>query len=78
VKVSWQVTGIRNDPYLRAHPAQVEVEKTGKERGKYIHPKEYGVSETLGIDYEEHQKVKADHEKMKAEQERMKAEQQEK
>jgi hypothetical protein len=75
MKVSWQVTGIRNDPYLKAHPAQVEVEKTGKERGKYIHPKECGVSETLGIDYEEHQKIEAEQARMQAEQERMKAEQ---
>jgi hypothetical protein len=75
MEVSWQVTGIRNDPYLKAHPAQVEVEKTGKERGKYIHPKEYGVSETLGIEYEAHQKMGAELAKMKAEQERMQAEQ---
>jgi len=74
MEVSWQVTGIRNDPYLKAHPAQVEVEKTGKERGKYIHPKEYGVSETLGIDYEEHQKMEAEQARMKAEQERMQKE----
>lgn len=64
VKVSWQVNGIRNDPYVKAHPVQVEVEKTGAERGKYIHPKEYGVSETLGIDYEKTHEME---EKMKAE-----------
>jgi hypothetical protein len=52
----------------------VEVEKTGRERGKYIHPKEYGVSETLGIEYEAYQKMKADQEKMQAEHERRKAE----
>ena len=75
MKVSWQVTGIRHDPFAEAHRIEVEVEKTGKERGKYIHPKEYGVSETLGIDYEEHQKMEAEQAKMKAEQERMKAEQ---
>jgi hypothetical protein len=75
MKVSWQVTGIRHDPFAEAHRIQVEVEKTGKERGKYIHPKEYGVSETLGIDYEEHQKMEAKQERMKAEQTRMKAEQ---
>ncbi|PIU45436.1 MAG: hypothetical protein COS95_03575 [Ignavibacteriales bacterium CG07_land_8_20_14_0_80_59_12] len=79
VRVSWQVTGIRNDPYVKAHPAQVEVEKTGAERGKYIHPKEYGVSETLGIDYEKNhemeEQMRAEQEKMKAEQEKMKAEQ---
>ena len=77
VRVSWQVTGIRNDPYVKAHPAQVEVEKTGAERGKYIHPKEYGVSETLGIDYEKNhemeEQMRAEQEKMKAEQEKMQA-----
>jgi hypothetical protein len=74
MEVSWQVTGIRNDPYLKAHPAQVEVEKTGKEQGKYIHPKEYGVSEVLGINYEEHQKMEAEQARMKAEQERIQKE----
>jgi hypothetical protein len=74
MKVSWQVTGIRHDPYAEAHRIQVEVEKTGKEKGKYIHPKEYGVSETLGIDYEEHQKIEAEQARMKAEQEKMQAE----
>jgi hypothetical protein len=75
MKVSWQVTGIRHDPFAEAHRIQVEVEKTGAERGKYLYPKEYGVSETLGIDYEEHQKMEAEQARIKAEQERMKAEQ---
>jgi len=75
MKVSWQVTGIRHDPFAEAHRIQVEVEKTGKERGRYIHPKEYGVSETLGIDYEEHQRMEAEQARMKAEQEKMQAEQ---
>jgi hypothetical protein len=74
MKVSWQVTGIRHDPYAEAHRIHVEVEKTGKEKGKYIHPKEYGVSETLGIDYEAHQKIVAEEARMKAEQEKMQAE----
>jgi hypothetical protein len=66
MKVSWQVTGIRHEPFAEKHRIQVEVEKTGSERGKYLHPKEYGVSETLGIDYEEHQKLEAEQAKMKA------------
>ena len=74
-EVSWMLTAIRNDPYLRAHPVTVEAEKTSNERGKYLHPEEYGVSETLGIDYEEHQKLEQEHARMKAEQEEMKAEQ---
>jgi hypothetical protein len=37
-KVSWQVTGIRHDAYAEAHRIQVEENKTGKERGTYMHP----------------------------------------
>jgi len=67
MEVSWQVTGIRNDPFAEAHRIQVEVEKTGKERGKYLHPKEYGVSEILGIDYEEQKKIDKESLKMQKE-----------
>jgi hypothetical protein len=52
MEVSWQVTGIRDDAYAKALRVKVETEKTGSERGKYLHPVENGVSETLGIDYE--------------------------
>jgi hypothetical protein len=37
-KASWQVTGIRQDVYANTHRIEVEVEKTGKERGTYLHP----------------------------------------
>ncbi len=57
LEVSWQVTGIRHDPFAEAHRIQVEVEKTGNERGKYIHPKEYGVQENLGIDFESNNRM---------------------
>jgi hypothetical protein len=57
LEVSWQVTGIRHDSYAQAHRIQVEIEKTGKERGKYAHPKEYGVQENLGIDFEKTNKI---------------------
>src|SRR5439155_12979199 len=33
VKVSWQVTGIRNDAYARAHPLKVVEKKTGEVAG---------------------------------------------
>ena len=33
VKVSWQVTGIRQDDYAKAHPIVVEVAKKGSEAG---------------------------------------------
>jgi DNA-binding Lrp family transcriptional regulator len=42
MKVSWQVTGVRNDPYSRANPIQIEEDKSDNERGLYIHPEVYG------------------------------------
>ena len=38
MKVSWMVTGIRQDVYARAHPIQVEVDKPESELGTYLHP----------------------------------------
>lgn len=49
VKVSWQVTGVRNDPYAQQHRIAVEVEKTGEERGKYLIPELYGASPEKAI-----------------------------
>jgi hypothetical protein len=42
LKVSWQVTGIRRDPYADKHRIPVEQEKHGFERGYYLHPDAYG------------------------------------
>ena len=50
-EVSWQVTGIRHDPYAEAHRIPVEEEKPLDERGTYLHPVEYGKPETLGPDH---------------------------
>lgn len=36
IKVSWQVTGIRKDPWANAHRIQVEEDKPDKERAYYI------------------------------------------
>ncbi len=60
MKVSWQVTGVRKDPFAEAHRIQVEVEKTGSDRGRYLHPREYGMSETMGIEYDEVHKIEAE------------------
>lgn len=38
LKVSWQVTGIRQDHYANAHRLQVEVEKEEEKKGTYLHP----------------------------------------
>lgn len=42
LKVSWQVTGIRQDPYANAHRIQVEEDKPAAEAGTYLHPEVYG------------------------------------
>jgi hypothetical protein len=52
VKVSWQVTGIRQDPYANAHRIPVEEDKPANEKGKYLYPTEYGQPASLGINYE--------------------------
>ncbi len=49
VKVSWQVTGVRQDAYAKANPLIVEQEKSAKERGYYVHPELYGASKEHGI-----------------------------
>jgi hypothetical protein len=49
LKVSWQVTGIRKDPWANANRIQVEEDKPAKEKGYYIHPELYGQPAEKGI-----------------------------
>lgn len=49
MKVSWQVTGIRKDPWANANRIQVEEDKPAKERGYYMYPNLYGQPEEKGI-----------------------------
>ncbi|MGA2741121.1 MAG: IPT/TIG domain-containing protein [Bryobacteraceae bacterium] len=42
VKVSWQVTGIRQDAWANAHRIPVEVDKAPRDQGHYIHPELFG------------------------------------
>jgi hypothetical protein len=51
MKVSWQVTGIRKDPWANANRIEVEEEKPDKERDYYLHPDLYGQPEDKGISY---------------------------
>ncbi|MGD9790965.1 MAG: hypothetical protein AB7Q00_10735 [Phycisphaerales bacterium] len=48
--VSWQVTGVRNDAFARQHRVVVEEEKSATEKGKYLHPVEFGLPASRGID----------------------------
>ena len=50
LKVSWQVTGIRQDPFANANRVQVEVDKPEDEVGTYLHPEAWGVDPELQLD----------------------------
>jgi len=50
-KVSWQVTGIRNDPWAAANRMVVNEDKPAHEKGKYRHPEVYGKPVELWTDY---------------------------
>ncbi|MCC6659426.1 MAG: hypothetical protein IT437_00935 [Phycisphaerales bacterium] len=47
--VSWQVTGIRRDPWANAHRVKVEEDKPEAERGHYLAPELYGKPPSAGI-----------------------------
>jgi len=50
-EVSWQVTGIRQDEWAKAHRILVEDDKTDKEKGKYLHPELFGQPKEMVIHY---------------------------
>ena len=52
VKVSWQVTGIRQDPYAAAHRIPAVEDKPAVEKGKYLHPELYGQAPDAAIGYD--------------------------
>jgi hypothetical protein len=54
VKVSWQVTGVRQDAWANAHRIPVEQVKSEKERGSYLHPELYGAPEEKSIAWARH------------------------
>lgn len=51
MEVSWQVTGVRHDAYVRANPLKVEEEKPINERGFYLHPEVFNQPEEKGIQW---------------------------
>jgi hypothetical protein len=69
MKVSWQVTGTRQDAYANAHRIVVEEDKSKKERGYYLHPDVFGQPEERGIQWTQHpesmRQIKEKREQMK-------------
>ncbi len=51
VKVCWRVEAKRNDLWVRAHGAPVEVKKEGREKGTYQQPELYGKPKEMGLGY---------------------------
>lgn len=51
-KVSWQVTGVRNDKWAQKYRIVTEVEKSENEKGKYLHPELFGADGELAIEKE--------------------------
>ncbi len=62
VKVSWQVTGVRNDKWAQAHRVVPEVEKAEEDKGLYLHAEEYGLPKEKSMDYIHHMKPMEDRE----------------
>jgi len=48
-KISWLVTGIRQDAYANAHRIVVEENKPAEEVGHYLHPLELGMPESMSM-----------------------------
>jgi hypothetical protein len=49
MEVSWEVTGIRQDPWANENRIQVEKPKPEDERGTYLYPEGYGQPESRGV-----------------------------
>ena len=51
VKVSWMVTGVRNDVWAQNRRVVAEVDKAAQDKGKYLHPEFYGKDKSFRINY---------------------------
>lgn len=49
LKVSWQITAVRDDPYLHDNRLAAEVDKGPDERGRYLYPEGYGATSNQRI-----------------------------
>ena len=57
MKVSWQVTGIRNDPSIRRHSHPVEEDKPPEEQGAYLDPEAYAQPPEKSVEWARHPEV---------------------
>ncbi len=59
LKVSWTVTGTRNDLYVQKYKAPAIEMKTGARQGKYLQPELYNAPASMGVFYREESKSAA-------------------
>ncbi|MGH3534709.1 MAG: hypothetical protein ACRDQG_08345 [Pseudonocardiaceae bacterium] len=55
MKVSWQVTDVRKDPFAETNRIVAEEDKVEEQRGRYPHPEVYGKSRSVFVDFEREQ-----------------------
>jgi hypothetical protein len=68
VEVSWQVTGVRQDVYAKAHPLVVEQDKGARLSGFFIHPELYGAPAEKQIEWARHPEMMKQIKEMQAKQ----------
>jgi hypothetical protein len=54
LEVSWQVTGIRKDPWAERNRIAVEQDKPERERGHYLYPELYDQPKERGVEWARH------------------------
>jgi hypothetical protein len=59
-RVSWLVTGIRQDPFAEHNRIPVEEEKPADEEGLYLHPAAYGLPEERGVEWARNPELRAE------------------
>lgn len=61
IRVSWQLVGVRQDPWAVANPLKVEEQKPQAEQGKYLTPELYGQPAEAGLGWKisEQEKIEA-------------------
>ena len=50
-KVSWQVSGVRQDDFAKQNPVMVESDKKTDEQGYFINPEAFGFDQNQSIEY---------------------------
>jgi hypothetical protein len=54
MKISWQITGVRQDAWANAHRIPVEEMKNDRERGYYLAPELFGAPREKSIAWARH------------------------